>query len=237
MAILELKNINCGYNSKIILKNISLTINEGEFVSILGPNGCGKTTLLRAIDNIIPISGGQILLNKKNLNELDRKKISQAISYVPQLSEPVAGFSVEEIIQMARAPYYNIFSNESVEDLKAVEDAMINTDLFEYKNIDVSALSGGQYQRVLIARALAQGSDVLLLDEPTAHLDIKYQIDIMSLIKNLKNKTIVSTFHDLNLAKKYSQRVVLMKNGTIFADGNSKDVLTDSIINEVFDLC
>lgn len=236
MSILELKNINCGYNSKIILKNISLIINEGEFVSILGPNGCGKTTLLRAIDKIIPVSGGRILIKDKDINEINRKNVSKEIAYVPQLSEPVAGFNVEEIIQMARAPYYNIFSNESVEDFKAVEDAMSSTGLLEYKNIDVSALSGGQYQRVLIARALAQGSDILLLDEPTAHLDIKYQIEIMSLISRLKNKTIVSTFHDLNLAKKYSQRVILMKSGSIYADGNSKDVLTDNIINEVFDL-
>ncbi|MEK7376377.1 MAG: ABC transporter ATP-binding protein, partial [Candidatus Margulisiibacteriota bacterium] len=226
MALLEVKNLTFGYNSKSVLNGISFSVEEGEFVGILGPNGCGKTTLLRAISNFVGVKKAEIYINGKDVTNLKRKEIARIVSFVPQLSEPAAGFSVYETVFMGRIPYLKNLSPASKNDLEAVENALKKTGLHSFKDQDVSSLSGGQYQRVLIARALAQETQILLLDEPTAHLDIRYQVEIMDLIKNLSNKTVIASFHDLVLAKKFCNRIIIIDGGRIVADGTPDEALS-----------
>jgi len=234
--MLEAKNISCGYGQKKVLNDISFSVSEGEFVGVLGPNGSGKTTLLRALINTVPLSKGRILLSGKNIGLMNRKEIAKNISYVPQISEPPAGFTVEEIISMGRMPHVDAFSTYKQADFDAVKEAMIQARLLELKDRDVSELSGGEYQRVIIARSLAQGSKILLLDEPTAHLDIKYQIEIMELLKGLKNKTVIAVFHDIGLARKYCTRTILLKNGSLAGDGPAETALTPQTISNIFEI-
>ena len=223
MSLLEVKNLSFGYSSKSVLKDISFSVNEGEFVGILGPNGCGKTTLLRALDNLVEVSAGKLLIDGKDVRTLRRSEISKLVAYVPQVSEPIPGFSVEETVFMGRTLHIKVLSSGKKEDSMAVDKALAQTNLLEFRSRDVSALSGGEYQRVIIARALAQDTKILLLDEPTSHLDIRYQIEIMDLIKNLTDKTVIATFHDINLSKRYLKRAIFIKDKTIISDSQISD--------------
>ncbi|MCX5749619.1 MAG: ABC transporter ATP-binding protein [Candidatus Saganbacteria bacterium] len=232
---LEVKNISCGYRSKKALEGISFSAGEGEFVGILGPNGSGKTTLLRALIRTIPVLDGEISISGRDIRQMNRKEIAKDISYVPQLSEPASGFTVEEIISMGRMPHVDAFSSYKQNDFDAIREAEIMTGLLEMKDRDVTALSGGEYQRVIIARSLAQGAKILLLDEPTAHLDIRYQIEILELLKRLKDKTVIAVFHDIGLAKKYCTRIIFLKNGSIAGDGTTDEMLAPQKISGVFE--
>ncbi len=201
MSIITTEKLSYHINSKTILDNISFSVDQGEFIGILGPNGCGKTTLLRCLIRALDHFDGRINVFDKCIKRYSRKDLARAISYVPQISEPPAGFSVEEVIYMGRSPYND--NKNSKKDTEAVNNAMGQLNLIQRKNDDISKLSGGEYQRVLIARALAQEGKIILLDEVTAHLDIKYQIDILNTLKNIGEKTIIATFHDIFLARKY----------------------------------
>lgn len=228
MSILKIEHLSCGYApNKPIIKDLSFAVEDGQFVGIVGPNGSGKTTLLRAIVGLLKAQSGSIMISQHHIEQLDRNELARKIAFVPQLMEPVDGFSVEELVMLGRTPYLERFSFESVDDLDAVKWAIEELKIEELKDRQTNELSGGEFQRVAIARALAQEPKVLLLDEPTSHLDIRFQVNICKLLRKLRShRSIVATFHDLNLASHFCSRLVLLKNGELIAEGSPDDVVT-----------
>ncbi|MDD5593959.1 MAG: ABC transporter ATP-binding protein [Candidatus Margulisbacteria bacterium] len=228
MSILKVENLVCGYDpKKPVINDITFTVDDGQFVGIVGPNGAGKTTLLRAIVGLLNITHGSIVISNHNIDHLDRRELARRIAFVPQLMEPVDGFSVEDLVMLGRTPYLDRFSFEQNDDYDAVKWAIDELKIGELKDRQTTELSGGEFQRVAIARALAQEPKVMLLDEPTSHLDIRYQVNICKMLRKLRShRSIVATFHDLNLASRFCSRLVLMKAGELIAEGAPDQVVT-----------
>lgn len=228
MSVLKLDQLVCGYDpKKPVIKGVSFFVHDGEFVGVVGPNGSGKTTLLRAMIGLLKIEQGSIILSQHRIEHLDRREIARRVALVPQLMEPVEGFTVEDMVLLGRTPYFNRFSFESADDCEAVKWAIEELKLEKLKGRPVTELSGGEFQRVAIARALAQEPKVLLLDEPTSHLDIRYQVKICKLLRKLRtHRSVIATFHDLNLASRFCSRLILLKNGELIAEGSPDEVVT-----------
>jgi iron complex transport system ATP-binding protein len=238
MDALTVDNISFSYNPGVpTLKNVSLSIPRGEFVSLAGPNGSGKTTLLRLLDRIYLPEKGQILLSGQNLIRYSRSEIARRVAFVPQESGILFPFTVFEIILMGRSPHSRGTMFENKHDRQVAFDMMRMTDVEHLADHPVTSLSGGERQRVFIARALAQQPEIMLLDEPNAHLDIAHQIDVFNIIKKLNTEsglTVVSVSHDLNLAASYSDRIAMLESGSVAAIGTPEEVLTEARISEVF---
>ncbi len=237
MIILELENVSFQYDRKLVLDNISLQVGEGEFVSIIGPNGSGKTTLLRLMDGIIRAEKGKVELKGRDLAHLSRRYVAKLVAVVPQETTLTFPFSVREVILMGRAPRLPVFGFESGSDFEIATQAMEMTGTVRFSGRSMASLSGGERQRVLIARALAQQPEIMLLDEPTAFLDIRHQVEIFELVRTLRERkglTVVTVTHDINLASLYSDRIVLLKEGKIFAEGRPEDVLTPANLEDVY---
>jgi len=242
---IEIKDLKFSYsNVAVSSENFNLSIDllsvaEGEFVSILGPNGCGKSTLLRLVANLLAIQNGTISIFGKPIENKSGTRFAKTISYVPQMNYSIFPYSVYEIVMMGRTPYLNLLGFEKSEDRKIVEDALAQLEVEHLANKGINEISGGEAQRVFIARALAQDSKIILLDEPNSHLDIEHQISIFELLKNVNSengKTIITVSHDLNLVGIYSNRVVVMNAGTITLDGDKKTVLTKENIKRSFNV-
>ncbi len=235
--MLEIKNLVCGYDSKFILQDINFKVENKEFVGIIGPNGSGKTTLLRAITRVLKPKKGAILFEGKDVSRMRHKELAREIAVVSQSSE--TGFmSVEEFVLLGRTPYYERFQFlETKDDLAIALRCMKLTDTFRLKDRFMQELSGGERQLALIARALTQEPKLLLLDEPTSHLDIAHQVGILDLIKRLNKElgfTVAMVLHDLNLASEYCQRLVLLDQGRIHKIGPPEQILNYQIIEEVY---
>ncbi len=227
MTVLKVEHLVCGYGKKPIINDVSFEVEDGHFVGIVGPNGAGKTTLLRAIVGLLEIRGGSIVIGNHKIENLDRRELARRIAFVPQLMEPVDGFSVEDLVMLGRTPYLDRFSFEQNDDYDAVKWAIEELKIEDLKDRQTTELSGGEFQRVAIARALAQEPRVMLLDEPTSHLDIRYQVNICKMLRKLRShRSIVATFHDLNLASRFCSRLVLLKNGELIAEGTPDQVVT-----------
>lgn len=238
MPIIKLENISFRYNTHWVLKDVSCEIGEGEFVGIIGPNGSGKTTLMKIIDGILNPQEGKVLINGISGKKLRRDNLAKIIAVVAQDFQMIFPFSVQEIVLMGRAPHLNKWQFESEADIRIARGVMEMTGTLEFANRPMSALSGGERQRVLIARALAQQPQILLLDEPTAFLDIKHQVDFFDLIKSLnKNRTltVVAITHDINLASLYCDRIILLQKGSIHCLGNPEEVIAEKNIKEVYE--
>jgi iron complex transport system ATP-binding protein len=235
--MIRLEKIQCGYGPKIVLDGVGLNVNKGEFVGIIGPNGSGKTTVLRAITRLIKPMQGQVYLDNKDIYTLSHKEVAQKIAVVSQ-NLPVITMTVKEFVLLGRVPYYkNLQFFESERDLTVADWAMTMTDIKHLKDHYMSEMSGGEVQLAFIARAIAQEPALLLLDEPTAHLDITHQVNILDLIKRLNrqhNLTVIIVLHDLNLASEYCDRVVLMDSGKIHKTGTPEEVITYNDIEEVY---
>lgn len=243
MNLLSLNNIYFSYEKKLcdsyLLNDINISINCGDFITILGPNGSGKTTLLKLMSGLLHPQKGEVLFNNKKLKSFSRKETAKKIGYVPQSTLSVFPFSVYEIVLMGRTPYLGIGGFEENIDKKKINEALDLVEISHLKNKGINEVSGGEAQRAFIARALVQEPEIILLDEPNAHLDIKHQISIFELFKKFnieKGIGIVAVSHDLNLAGNYSRRTVLMKEGQIVRDGINKDILTSENINFVFEV-
>ena len=232
MNDLELKDLMFSYDGKKkILNNVSFEIKRGKFVGIVGPNGCGKTTLLKIVCGLLKPQGGEIRISGRDINRLERKELAKKIAFVPQLMEPVEGFKVIDMVALGRTPYLDRFSFESEKDYRVVKWAIEELRIEDLVKREVVELSGGEFQRVAIARALAQKPYIMLLDEPITHLDIRYQIRILKLLRKLRKKrTIIATFHDLNMAARFCQKLILMKKGEVIAYGLPDEVLTQQNI-------
>lgn len=236
-SILELKNVFCGYDGEYVLKDVSFSISEGEFVGIIGPNGCGKTTLFRTITKVLNPKNGSILYKDKDIKNIHLKDLAKEIAVVLQVFEVTFSYTVEEFVLMGRFPHKNRFETLNNKDFEIVKNSMKSVDIYNLKDKKIQELSGGEIQKVQIAQAISQEPKLLLLDEPTSHLDIKYQVEILDLIKRLnkeKKISVVIIFHDLNLASEYCEKLILLNSGKIHKIGEPSSVLTYQIIEEVY---
>jgi len=223
--MIHVKDLDVGYGNVTVLKNILLDVNKGEFFGIVGPNGSGKTTLLKALSRILTPSEGVIYLGDRELSTFSYRELAQQIGVVPQETAINFDFTVMDIIMMGRHPHQDRFSSDQKEDFDIVDHAMELTNTGQFRDRSINEISGGERQRVIIARALAQQPGVLLLDEATSHLDISHQTEILNIIR-----------HDLNLAAYYCDRLILMNEGGIHAIGTPKEVLTRLNLKNVFNI-
>ena len=235
--VLQARGIRFAYLDGIVLKGISLELWPGELVGLIGPNGSGKTTLLRVLSGVLSPQEGEVLLGGRDLRRLSRRQIARRIGVVPQeLAMPYA-FTCREMVMLGRTPYARPLAWENRRDRKAVEEAMALTNTLPLAQRPFNELSGGERQRVIIAMALAQEPEVLLMDEPTVHLDINHQVEVMELIRHLareKGLAVLAVFHDLNLAAHYSERLLLLNGGRIYVQGSPQEVMTPHHIRRAF---
>ncbi|MFH0796515.1 MAG: ABC transporter ATP-binding protein [Candidatus Omnitrophota bacterium] len=235
--MLAVKDLTCGYDVKFFLKDINFRIAPGELVGIIGPNGSGKTTLLRAITRILKPRKGSIILEGKNIWQMGFQELARKIAVVSQGFE-TGLMTVEEFVLLGRIPHYEKFQFlETKKDIEIAEKCMTLTDTFKLKDQFMGEISGGERQLALISRVLAQEPKLILLDEPTAHLDITHQVGILDLIKRLNREfglTVIMVLHDLNLASEYCRRLILINEGRIHRIGQPEEVLDYRIIEEVY---
>lgn len=237
MDILQFQDLSCGYDGSEIIKSISFSVKEGDFLGIIGPNGAGKTTLFRAGTRILIPMKGNIYFKGKDIAGIPPRDFAREVAVIPQLLEIPFSFLVEEFISLGRFPHTGRFEALKDRDHKILEDVLNLTDTYSFRRRKICELSGGERQRVVLAQGFAQEPVLLLLDEPTSHLDIAHQVQILDLLKKLnreKNLTVIIVLHDLNLASSYCNRLILLKEGEIFKDGSPRDVLTYQNIEEVY---
>lgn len=237
MVTLRISGIDCYYGSIRALENVTFSVRGGEFIGILGPNGSGKTTLLRAISRTLTPKVGTVFLDNINIYDMESREVAKNVAVVPQETIATFDFTVLDIVLMGRNPYIDRFRIESREDLAIAKRVMELTNTWDLADRRVNELSGGEKQLVIIARALTQEPKVLLLDEPTTHLDIGHQINIMDILKGVckeKKLVVLAVFHDFNLATRYCDSAVLMNNGSISSIGLVDTVLTGENIKKVF---
>lgn len=236
---IRVKDMTFQYNEAIILNQLRFTIKEKTFMSIIGPNGSGKSTLLKLIaKNLLP-NQGSILLGEKDLMQYAPKDLAQEMAVVPQSTEIAYDFTVEDIILMGRHPHLKRFQREGYKDLQIVKEAMEVTNTWHLRERYISEISGGERQRVIIAKALAQEPKIILLDEPTSALDIHHQIEILELLKKLneeKGVTIIAVLHDLNLAIRYSKEMMLLHEGNMITLGRTEDVITIENLKKAYNM-
>jgi iron complex transport system ATP-binding protein len=222
------------YNGTRAVANLDFAVREGSWVALIGPNGAGKTTVLRAVAGLQPFEG-ELRIGSADVKGVSRRSLARLVAYVPQRPVLPSGMTVTDYVLMGRNPYIDYFSTERSTDLDAVEEALIRLELIDFTGRDVGSLSGGEAQRAILARALAQRAPVLLLDEPTSELDIGHQQQALELLDELRDEselTLVAAMHDLTLAAQYADRMVLLDGGRIVADGAPADVLTEHRIAE-----
>lgn len=236
-AVIAAAGLYCGYEQREVLRDVTMEFRRGEFLGLIGPNGSGKTTLLRALTGELAPSAGSVLLDGKPVGRQPRRQVARRMAVVPQMSVPPFEFSVEQIVAMGRSPHLGRLQPERTEDRAAVARAMELTHTEHLAARVVTELSGGEFQRVVIARALAQEAPLMLLDEPAAHLDIGHQIDIFELLGRLnrdEGRSILCVSHDLNLASRYCDRLISMEQGRIVAEGTPAVVLTEEHISALY---
>jgi len=237
MGHLIMKDISFSYLNGFSLRQVSLMVEEGEMVALLGPNGSGKTTLIKLAAGVLNPERGEVLLGEARLRKLSRKEIARRVAVVPQSFNIPFAFTVAEVVMLGRTPFINTLSGEGERDRSIARRAMELTGIEQFSKRTFNELSGGERQKSILAMALAQEPKLILLDEPTAHLDINHQVEILELVKGLNREqgvTVLGAMHDLNLAALYFDRLVLLKEGAIFAQGPPATVLTEKTIYDVF---
>ncbi|WP_449463552.1 ABC transporter ATP-binding protein [Tardisphaera miroshnichenkoae] len=231
--VLRCEAVTVNFGKREVLRGVNLSVGEAELVGIVGPNGSGKTTLIRAIAGFLPYKGA-IYYAGIPATKLKRRDIARFLSVVPQ-EPPASTLTVMDFVLLGRYPYLSRWEDEGPEDVSAATDALKELGALHLKDRQVNTLSGGELQRVMLARGVVQGQRAILMDEPTSHLDLKAQQEIMELARSLtKKRSIVATFHDLTLAGQYSDRIVVLKEGAVLAQGEPKDVLTSDLISRVY---
>lgn len=234
---LALSGISAGYGEKTILHEVSFSVATGTLLGIIGPNGAGKTTLLRVLGGDLPFSAGGLLVRGEDIRSFRRRELAQIVGYVPQTLDVPVAFTVAEFVAMGRMPYVSGWSRLSHEDDAAIRKAMEMTDILGLEGRLVDELSAGEKQRAVVAMALAQEPQILLLDEPTAHLDIQHAWNLMALIVKLNREhgvTVVLSSHDLNLAAEFCSHLLLMQEGRTVAHGTPQEVLEDDRLSRVY---
>lgn len=237
MSILSTEHLKIGYDEKIIVEDLSLTIQSGKITTIIGPNGCGKSTILKTLARIHKAKSGFVYLDGKVIHKIPTKQIAQKMAVLPQSPEAPSGLTVFDLISYGRSPHQKGFARLSDKDKEVIEWALKVTGLVELRNQDVDTLSGGQRQRAWIAMAIAQETELLLLDEPTTYLDMAHQLEVLKLLKKLneeENRTIVMVIHDLNHAARFSDCMVAMNKGNLMKEGTAEEVMTPEVLKNVF---
>ena len=238
MAILEVNGLSAGYDNGFVVRGVSFRVEPGEFVAVLGRNGSGKSTLIRAMQSLLKNVEGEVRLDGADISGLARREIARKVAYVPQLFEPVFEFTAAEIVMMGRYARQNRLEPAAKRDADAVDEAMTLTETAALRDKRMAHLSGGERQRVFIARALAQDTPVLLLDEPSLHLDINYQVEIYGLLGRLQReggKTILAAEHNINIAAAHAGRLIFLRDGAIAAEGTPAETITADTIRAIFD--
>lgn len=236
-SLIKVDNLSGGYRNKVVIKDVNFTIQKGDFLGIIGPNGSGKSTLLRLMTRVLRPSAGNVSLEGKDIRGMGLKDFCRKVSFVPQDTLINFSFSVEEIVLMGRIPHLKRMQFETKEDFSIALNALFLTDTLYIREKEINELSAGERQRVIIAKALAQEPMLLFLDEPTSHLDIGHQVQILDLLRKLnreKQLTVVMVMHDLNLAGEYCNRIILLNEGRVFKDGAPEEALTYQNIESVY---
>lgn len=229
------ENIKMKIGDNEILKGVSIDSKNKEFVGIIGPNGSGKSTLLKSIYRILKPNGGCIKLDDMDISKMSIKESAKKMAVVSQHNYYNFDFTVKEVVSMGRSPHKKNLERDNIEDFEIVKESLQKVGMSEFSNRSFSTLSGGEQQRVILARALAQKTPCLILDEPTNHLDIKYQLSLLNIVKSL-DLTVISAIHDLNIASMYCDRLFVMKDGQIVASGTPQDILTKELIKEIYEI-
>lgn len=234
--LLEIEDLAFGYSQQVLLYGVRMQVRRQEMIGLLGPNGSGKTTLLRLISGILQPSSGSIVVEGRLLTSWGRRRLAQRIAVVPQELQVPFAFTVEQMVGLGRTPFINLFGLRTRHDLQIIHDAMQQAEVDVLSERIFNELSGGERQRVMVAMALAQQPRLLLLDEPTSHLDIKYQVEMLELVKRLNHETgvtVIAAMHDLNLAARYFPRLLLFQRGVV-ADGGPAEVLEPHLLQRVY---
>lgn len=237
-ARLRAEDVTLAYDHRVISEGLSVAVPEQSFTVIVGPNACGKSTLLRALSRLLPPTRGNIILDGKNLHSYRPKEAARIVGLLPQSSTAPEGITVEDLVGRGRYPHQGFIRQWSDSDQEAVTRAMASTNVADLASRRVEELSGGQRQRVWAAMALTQETDLLLLDEPTTFLDIAHQIDLLNLFADLHEdgRTLVAVLHDLNHAARYATHLIAMKDGAVVAQGAPAEIVTAELVKEVFGL-
>ncbi|MGH2456734.1 MAG: ABC transporter ATP-binding protein [Candidatus Limnocylindria bacterium] len=241
-AMAALSEVHFGYplasgGRRPVLRGLTLELGRGELVALVGPNGCGKTTLLRLLTGGLQPDAGRVTIGGRPLGDWRRDALARRVAVLPQQLELPLGFRVAELVEMGRAPHARSLFGSTADDERAVARALADADALDLAHRPAEELSGGERQRVLVAMALAQEPELLLLDEPTLHLDIAHQVALLSAIRRLRAQrglTVLAVLHDLNLAAAFAPRTVVLEAGGVAADGRPQDVLTPSLVRRVF---
>lgn len=237
--MIRVNNLTYSYDETEILKDISLRVEPGDFYALMGANGSGKSTLLKSISKALAVKDETVFVNEKDINAYSSRLLARNISVVSQRQHLNFDFSAHEMVLMGRNPYQKRLQNDTEEDRRIVETSMRKTDTWHLRNSSINKISGGEYQRVILARAMAQKTPILLLDEPLSNLDVSHQFEIISLLREINKTekvTIILIVHDLNLALEFCDKLILLKNGRIYYDGSIENGLTPPFIKEVFDV-
>ena len=235
--IINLSKVSFAYEIHPVVNAISLSIKNGEFVGVIGPNGSGKSTLLKLISGILHPDQGKVAFKGKNIESIKRRELAQSLAWIPQESHLAFPYQAIEVVLMGRHPYLSPLAFEGEEDIFIAERAMELTDTRQFSSRLLTEISGGEKQRVMLASAMTQEPEVMILDEPTSALDIKYQIEILNILKQLREErklTLVLAMHDLHLASKFCQRLILLDEGKMVCEGKPEEVLKKSILERVY---
>ena len=236
---LQADGVRLAYDDAVVIDDLDLQVPDGQITVIVGPNACGKSTLLRSLARLLKPSAGRVLLDGDLIHSMPTKEVARRLGLLPQSPIAPEGILVVDLVARGRTPHQKLFQQWSESDERAVRAALTATDTLELADRTVDELSGGQRQRVWIAMALAQETELLLLDEPTTFLDITHQIDVLDLVRDLnkhEGRTVVVVLHDLNLACRYAHHIVMMREGDIVASGPPAQVITADSVRDVFGL-
>ncbi len=236
---LQAHNLQLAYDDNVVVDGLDLDVLDGTVTAVIGPNGCGKSTMLRALGRLMRAKRGYVLLDGKRIDRMPTREVAKVLGVLPQAPIAPEGLTVADLIARGRHPHQAWYRQWSSDDEAAVAEALGWTGMTEFAERTIDELSGGQRQRAWISMALAQGTDLVLLDEPTTFLDLAHQVDVLDLVERLHTeagRTVVMVLHDLNMAARYAQRLIAMRAGRIIAQGTPYQVLTESLLQEVFDL-
>jgi iron complex transport system ATP-binding protein len=231
--------VRLAYGDRVVVDDLDQQLTDGSFTAIVGPNGCGKSTLLRALGRLLRPTAGTVLLDGRAITSTPTREVAKVLGLLPQTPLAPEGLTVADLVSRGRHPHQSWLRQWSSDDEAVVTEALTWTDMADLADAPVDALSGGQRQRAWISMALAQGTDLLLLDEPTTYLDLAHQVDVLELVSRLhteRGRTVVVVLHDLNLAARYAERLVAMKDGVLVAAGTPAEVLTEQLLADVFEL-